>query len=304
MKHQRLGTTGLEVSDVGLGTFEWGHRVDDQVAQRLVDEYKDAGGNLIELPSSATMSAEVLGQLRLPEEILVLARVGVSMSEPDHIEVGLGRSRILSQVESLLRTVGREHLDVLVLDVFDAEVDRAETASAVETLLTLGKIRYVGVSHHTGWQLAEMRGAGIPVACAVAEYSLLNREAEAELVPATDYAGVSLIAGAGLGRGVLTDKYRNATPQDSRLAGELSDYAGAYLDERSNRVLAGVRRAATALGVSPLDIALAFNRQHGIASTLVSPRTPAQLAEVTGSAVELADEIAEVLDQISWSPPA
>ena len=160
----------------------------------------------------------------------------------------------------------------------------------------------MGVSHHTGWQLAEMRGAGIPVACVVAEYSLLNREAEAELVPAADYAGVSLIAGAGLGRGVLTDKYRNATPQDSRLAGELSEYAGAYLDERSNRVLAGVRRAATALGVSTLDIALAFNRQHGIASTLVSPRTSAQLAEVTASEVELADEIAEVLDQISWGP--
>lgn len=299
MKHQRLGTTGLDVSDVGLGTFEWGHRVDDRTAQRLVDDYRDAGGNLLELPSSATIAASVLGQLRLPEEMLLMARVGVSLSEPDHIEVGLGRARILSQVDALLHTTGRSHLDVLVLDVFDADVDRAETASAIDTLLTLGKIRYVGVSHHSGWQLAEMRGAGIPIACAVAEYSLLNRDAEDDLIPAADYAGVSLIAGAGLGRGVLTDKYRSATPQDSRLAGELSDYVGAYLDDRSNRVLAGVRKAATALGVSTTDIALAFNRHRGIACSLVSPRTPAQLAEVTGNEVELAEEIAEVLDQIS-----
>ena len=300
MKHQRLGTTGLEVSDVGLGTFEWGHRVDDQVAQRLVDEYKDAGGNLIELPSSATISAEVLGQLRLPEEILLLARVGVSMSEPDHIEVGLGRSRILSQVDSLLRTVGRDHLDVLVLDVFDAEVDRAETASAIETLLTLGKIRYVGVSHHAGWELAEMRGAGVPIACAIAEYSLLNREAENDLLPAANYAGVGLIAGAGLGRGVLSDKYRRGTPQDSRFAaGELTDYVGAYLDERSTRVLAGVRKAAAALGVTTTDIALAFNRHQGVSSSLVSARTPEQLAQLVSSEVELEPEIAEVLDQIS-----
>ncbi|UVI34403.1 aldo/keto reductase [Brevibacterium spongiae] len=299
MKHQRLGTTGLDVSDVGLGTFEWGHRVDDRTAQLLVDDYISAGGNLIELPSSATVAASVLGELRLPEEILVMARVGVSMSDADHIEVGLGRARILSQVDFLLRTTGRSHLDVLVLDVFDTDVDRSETASAIDTLLTLGKIRYVGVSHHTGWQLAEMRGAGIPIACAVAEYSLLNRDAEDDLIPAADYAGVSLIAGAGLGRGVLTDKYAASTPSDSRLAGELGDYVGAYLDDRSNRVLAGVRKAAAALGVSTTDIALAFNRHQGIACSLVSPRTPAQLAEITSSEVELAEEIAEVLDQIS-----
>lgn len=299
MKHQRLGRTGLEVSDVSLGTFEWGHRVEAPVAQSLVDAFVAAGGNLIELPSSGNYAAGVLSQLRLPEEILVMGRVGVSMSESSHIEVGLGRARILNQVDALLTTLQRDHLDVLILDVFDAEVERAETASAIETLLILGKIRYVGVSHHTGWQLAEMRGAGVPVACALAEYSLLNRDAEDELLPAADYAGVSVIAGAGLGRGVLTDKYRRATPQDSRLAGDLSDYVRSYLDESSNGVLAGVRKAAAALGVSTTDIALAFNRYRGIATTLVSARTLDQLSEITDSDVELEPEIAEVLDQIS-----
>ncbi|SDT15173.1 Predicted oxidoreductase [Brevibacterium sandarakinum] len=300
MKQQRLGNTGLDVSDVGLGTFEWGHRVDVPVAQRLVDDYVAAGGNLIELPTSGVHAAGVLSQLTLPEQIMLVARVGVSMSESSHIEVGLGRARILSQVDALLSATGRSHIDVLILDVFDPEVDRAETASAIDTLLTLGKIRYVGVSHHAGWELAEMRGAGVPIACAIAEYSLLNREAEDDLLPAANYAGVGLIAGAGLGRGVLSDKYRSGTPQDSRFAaGELSDYVGAYLDERSTRVLAGVRKAAAALGVTAADIALAFNRYQGVASSLVSARTPEQLAQVLGSDVDLEPEIAEVLDQIS-----
>lgn len=299
MKHNRLGTTGLDVSDVGLGTFEWGHRVDAEGAQRLVDDFAAAGGNLLELPSSGLPAAAVLGQLTLPDEIILAARVGVSMSESSHIELGLGRARILDQVRQLLETTGRDHLDILVLDVFDSDVDRSETASAIDTLLTLGTVRYVGVSHHTGWQLAEMRGAGIPIACAITEYSLLNRDADAELVPAADYAGVGIIAGAGLGRGVLTDKYQRATPQDSRLAGELSDYVSAYLDDGSAKVLAGVRRAAAALGVSTTDIALAFNRDRGIASTLVSARTPDQLAQIVGSDVALAPEIAEVLEQIS-----
>lgn len=300
MKQQRLGSTGLDVSDVGLGTFEWGHRVDVPVAQRLVDDYVAAGGNLIELPTSGVHATGVLSQLSLPEQIMLVARVGVSMSESSHIEVGLGRARILGQVDALLAATGRSHIDVLILDVFDPEVDRAETASAIDTLLTLGKIRYVGVSHHAGWELAEMRGAGVPVACAIAEYSLLNREAEDDLLPAANYAGVGLIAGAGLGRGVLSDKYRRGTPQDSRLAaGELSDYVGAYLDERSFRVLAGVRKAAAALGVTAADIALAFNRYQGVASSLVSARTPEQLAQVLDSDVELEPEIAEVLDQIS-----
>src|SRR5699024_670920 len=217
--------------------------------------------------------AEVIAQLRLPEEILMMARVGASMSEPDHIDVGLGRSRVLSQVDSLLRMTGREHLDVLILDVFDADVDRAETASAIETLLTLGKIRYVGVSHHTGWQLAEMRGAGLPIACAVAEYSLLNREAEDELIPAADYAGAVTIGVARLGRCVLADKFRPATALHPRLRGQLCESVGAYLADRSGRVLAGVLKAATALGVSMTDIALAFNRLRGIADSLVFART-------------------------------
>src|SRR5699024_10509690 len=88
-------------------------------------------------------------------------------------------------------------------------------------------------------------------------------------------------------------------PQDSRLGGELSEYVGAYLDDRSGRALAGVRKAATALGVSTTDIALAFNRRRGIACSLVSARTPAQLAEVTVSDVDSAEESAVVLYQIS-----
>src|SRR5699024_2496983 len=80
--------------DVGHGAVEWGHRVDARAAQRLVDEYSGAGGSVIELPSTGDSSAVVIAQLRLPEEILMMARVGVSMSEPDHIDVGLGRSRV------------------------------------------------------------------------------------------------------------------------------------------------------------------------------------------------------------------
>ena len=299
MKLQRLGTTGLAISDVGLGTFEWGHRVDAPTAQKLVDSYASAGGNLIELPSSGLHAAGVISQLRLPADVLMMARVGVSLNESSHISAGLGRARVLAEVDALLAATGRDHIDVLVLDVFDAEVDRSETASAIETLLLLGKIRYVGVSHHTGWQLSEMRGSGIPIACAVAEYSLLHRDAEHDLLPAADYGGVGLIAGAGLGRGVLTDKYRRGTPEDSRLAGPLSEYTAAHLAEPATQVLAGVRKAAISLGVSTLDIALAFNRHRGIAATLVSARTPEQLSEVIGSDVALEPEIAEVLDQIS-----
>ncbi|RBP64683.1 aryl-alcohol dehydrogenase-like predicted oxidoreductase [Brevibacterium sanguinis] len=299
MKHQRLGTTGLDVSDLGLGTFEWGHRVDVGAAQRILDVFIDAGGNLVELPSSGVQAAAVLSRLSVPAEIVLCARVGVSMSETSHIEVGLGRSRILDQVDRLLSATGREHIDVLVLDVFDEVVDKEETASALSTLLTLGKIRYIGLSHHTGWQLSEMRHMSVPVAAVLAEYSLLNREAEHDLIPAADYAGIGFIAGAGLGRGVLSDKYVRSTPGDSRAAGELAEYVGAYLDDRCSRVMAGVRRAATALGVSSADIALAFNRHRGVTSSLVSARTEEQMAALARSDVALAPEIAEVLEQIS-----
>ena len=187
-----------------------------------------------------------------------------------------------------------------MLDAFDDRIPVEESASVLRTLADAGDLGYVLLSHHSAWQLS-LRAAdtGIPIAGAIAEYSLLRREAEVSLRPALDYLGLGLIAGAGLGRGVLSGQYLRGIPSGSRGATELSGYVGAFLDDDSTGIVQGVSKAAAALGVDPVDIALAWNRSSLCASTIVSPRTRQQLDQLLGSDLELADEIRDVLDQIS-----
>jgi aryl-alcohol dehydrogenase-like predicted oxidoreductase len=299
MRSNRMGTTGLQVSDLSLGTFEWGRRVDEATARELLDAYASAGGTALELPSFDAPAVSLVAGLRLPSRIQLLVRAGVR-AEGTSAQLRTGRSDLLTDIRSLLRTLGRDHLDVLVLDAFDDRIPVEESASVLRTLADAGDLGYVLLSHHSAWQLS-LRAAdtGIPIAGAIAEYSLLRREAEVSLRPALDYLGLGLIAGAGLGRGVLSGQYLRGVPSGSRGATELSGYVGAFLDDDSTGIVQGVSKAAAALGVDPIDIALAWNRSSLCASTIVSPRTRGQLDQLLDSDLELADEIRDVLDQIS-----
>ncbi|GAA2091700.1 aldo/keto reductase [Brevibacterium salitolerans] len=300
MRQNQMGRTGLHVSELALGTFEWGRRVDAATAQELLDAYASAGGTLVELPAFDAPAVHLLGELRRPSRVALAARVGVSSPGGTGRRYRTGRVDLLADVRTLLSGLGREHLEVLVLDAFDPSVPLEETASALTVLAQRGDVGYVVASHHTAWQLALLSGfSGVPLAGAVAEYSLLRRDAEADLQPALDHMGLGLIAGAGLGRGVLTGQYLKRMPRGSRAGGDFSAYVGELLDEDSTGIVQGAVKAATALGVSPVDIALAWNRQSAAASTLVSPRTRAHLDELLASHLTLAPEIRDVLEQIS-----
>ncbi|MGO1397133.1 MAG: aldo/keto reductase [Brevibacterium yomogidense] len=301
MHSNRMGNTGLQVSDLSLGTFEWGRRVDEATARELLDAYASAGGTALELPAFDAPAVGLVTGMRIPSRVQLLARVGVRATEaggPPQLRTG--RSDLLTDVRTLLGALDRDHLDVLVLDAFDDQIPVEESASVLRTLVDAGDVGYVLLSHHSAWQLS-LRAAdsGLPFAGAIAEYSLLRRDAEASLRPALDYLGLGLIAGAGLGRGVLSGQYLRGLPTGSRGAGDLGGYVGELLDDDTTGVVQGVVKAATALGVDPIDIALAWNRRSLCASTIVSPRTRAQLDQLLASDLELADEISEVLDQIS-----
>lgn len=298
MRINRVGTSGFEVSELGLGAFEWGHRVSAETAQELVDLYATAGGTLLELPSFSSPAADVVGMLELPADISLLGRVGVRADHGD-VRLSTGRATVLAQAEALLRRTGAEHLDILVLDGFDPTTPLPETASALDTLLRRGDVVHVAAAHHSGWQLAVLRAAGIPVIAALTELSLLDRTAESEVLPAADYLGIGIIAGAALGRGILTGRYGTGTPRDSRGAGDGRAWVAERLTEDTRHVMAGVTKAAAGLGVEPLDVALAWNRELAVASSLVAPHSAAQLERILRSDLSLVPEIREALDQIS-----
>ncbi|GAB3053749.1 aldo/keto reductase [Sediminivirga luteola] len=299
-----VGRSGLRVSDIGLGTLEWGGRVDARTAGELLERYLDLGGSLVELPSAVSPAAEILGSL-LPDtgadsQPILCARSGVRMAADGPV-ADASRGTLLGQLDAVLATLGRSAVDLWVIDVWDASVPLDETLSAMETAWRSGRVRYLGLSHYAAWQIAAVAGQ-LPVTAVLAEHSLVHRAAEPDLLQVCDHYGIGVIAGAALGRGVLTGKYASGVPQGSRGAdAALSRYVSQRLGEREKRVVQGVLRAAHGLNLTPVQIALAWSAaKPGISSRLVAPRNVAQLEEVmTAELPELPEEILQALDEVS-----
>jgi aryl-alcohol dehydrogenase-like predicted oxidoreductase len=221
---------------------------------------------------------------------------------------GAARGALLAGLDATLTRLGTDHVDLWQLPGFDAAVPLEETLSAVQVAVFAGKARYAGLVAPTGWQLATVAERGralgsvtVPVSAQV-EYSLLCRDPEAELLPAAVHHGVGLLAWAPLGRGVLTGKYADGTPADSRAASpELASYVEARRTERATRIVHAVLTAADGLGTSPLAVALAWVRdQPGVGAAIVGARDAAQLtASIDADAVVLPAEIRAALDDVS-----
>src|SRR4030095_5302431 len=173
---------------------------------------------------------------------------------------------------------------------YDPQTPVEETLAALDHAVTTGRVRYVGVSNFAGWQTARAAAwqsaypGRAPIVAAQMEYSLLERGIERELVPAAAALGIGVLPWSPLGRGVLTGKYRDGTPSDSRAASShFSNFVGAYLGERSRQVVEAVARAADGLGWTPLEVALVWVRDRpGVTAPIIGARTAAQLRGALG----------------------
>ncbi len=306
-----MGSSGLEVSRIGLGTMTWGDSTDVDTATAQLTTFVDAGGTLVETADGYGDGAaqEVLGAVMatsVPREYLVIAGRGTLPGGP--LGDGAARGALLAGLDATLKRLDTDHLDLWQLPGFDAGVPLEETLSAVQVAVMSGRARYAGMVAPRGWQLATVAERGralgsitVPVSAQV-EYSLLSRDAETELLPAARHHGVGLMAWAPLGRGVLTGKYVEGTPADSRAASPAhAPYVEARRNERSARIVQSVLTAADGLGTSPLAVALSWVRDRpGVAAAVVGARDAAQLtASMATESVTLPAEIRAALDDVS-----
>jgi aryl-alcohol dehydrogenase-like predicted oxidoreductase len=311
VERRRVGSSGLEVSRIGLGTMTWGDSTDIDTATAQLTTFVDAGGTLVETADGYGDGAaqQVLGEVMaasVPREYLVIAGRGTQPGGP--LGDGAARGALLAGLDATLKRLGTDHLDLWQLPGFDATVPLEETLSAVQVAVMSGRVRYAGMVAPRGWQLATVaeRGRALgsitaPVSAQV-EYSLLSRDAELELLPAARHHGVGLMAWAPLGRGVLTGKYADGTPADSRAASPAhAPYVEARRNERSARIVQSVLTAADGLGTSPLAVALSWVRDRpGVAAAVVGARDAAQLtASMATESVTLPAEIRAALDDVS-----
>ncbi|MBW1599421.1 aldo/keto reductase [Streptomyces sp. JJ38] len=322
MKQRQLGRTGLRVSRIGLGTLTWaGHPGEQTAAERraadMLKLFWDAGGTLVDTADvyADGVAEYLLGRLLdglVPRRDLVIATKSGGVAEPDRRFDG-SRGHLLAALDASLARLGTDYVDLWQIHGFDPLTPLEETLHAVDLAVSSGRARYAGVAGYPtlpGWQLAKAAtwqlaepARRIRLAGAQLEYSLLQRGAEREVLPAVRDLGLGLLPASPLGRGVLSGKYREGTaPPDSRGASErLAGFVEPYLGERAERIVDAVATAAEGLAVSPLQVALAWVRDRpGVAAPLVGARTAGQLEEALSvEALTLPEEINRALDDVS-----
>jgi aryl-alcohol dehydrogenase-like predicted oxidoreductase len=288
--------------------MSWAQETDEQDAAELLHAFVAAGGTVVDTAASyaqgqaEAMLGSMLGDVVARSEVVISTKAGVSSSETRR-SINASRGALLSALDASLARLGTDYIDIWFAQEWDPNVPLEETLSALELAQRSGRARYVGISNYNGWQTAKAAAvAGFTLVANQSEYSLVNRKAEEELIPAVEDAGLGLMAWAPLGRGVLSGKYRGQIPADSRAAqGRLAGYVEPYLEPRESRVVEAVSMAARGLGRSPLDVSLSWLLSRpGVSSAVVGPRNAVQLKELLDAQLSvLPTEIARALEDVS-----
>jgi len=313
MQERFVGRTGLRVSRLGLGTLTWGRDTDEHEARDQLIAFTEAGGTLVDTAAgygdgaSEALIGTLLGDVVSRDDVVLATKAGISRARGRR-ETNASRGHLVRSLDASLRRLGVDHVDLWQVHTWVDDTPLDETLSALDYAVSTGRAGYVGVSNYSGWQSAQAAtwqsvGPGrARLASNQVEYSLLNRSAETEVIPAADALGLGILPWSPLGRGVLTGKYRGGTPADSRAASpHFADFVGTYLNERSQRIVEAVARAAEGLDWSPLEVALTWVRDRpGVVAPIVGARTAAQLrGSLTVEECVLPDEITQALDDVS-----
>jgi aryl-alcohol dehydrogenase-like predicted oxidoreductase len=312
MQQRPLGRSGLAVSRLALGTMTWGRDTDPDDAAAQLKLFLDAGGTLLDTADvygdgdAESVIGSLLDHLVPRDEVLIATKAGLTPYAGRRRDGS--RGNLLGSLDRSLRRLGTDYVDLWQVHGYDPQTPLEETLSALDHAVDSGRVRYVGVSNFAAWQTARAATwqsaypGRAPIVAAQMEYSLLERGIERELLPAARALGIGVLPWSPLGRGVLTGKYRNGRPLDSRAATEhFAPFVQNYLEPRSSSIVEAVATAAAGLGVSPLEVALAWIRDRpGVTAPILGARTAGQLqGALQSEALSLPDEIAQALDDVS-----
>jgi aryl-alcohol dehydrogenase-like predicted oxidoreductase len=291
----------------------WGRDTDEIEAADQCRAFLDAGGNFIDTAStygdgdSERVIGGLIGTLFNRDEVIIATKAGIGFADGVR-KIDASRHSLIAELDRSLSRLGSDFVDIWQIHAWDDATPLDDTLSALDYAYTTGRARYVGISNYSGWQIAraatkqQSNSMKAPLTTVQNEYSLLNRDAELEILDAAQECGVGFLAWAPLARGVLTGKYRKGVPSDSRgAAPHFAKHIEPYLDNRSSRIVEAVAVAAEGLGYSPLEVALAWVRDApGVTTSLIGARTGAQLRGVLKSEeISLPEIVRNALNDVS-----
>jgi aryl-alcohol dehydrogenase-like predicted oxidoreductase len=319
MDYRTLGRSGCAVSSLTLGTMTFGKETDEEGSHAQLDAFVEAGGNLVDTADvyTAGTSEEIIGRWlakTTPEkrDTVVLATKGRFPMGDDVNAIGLSRRHLQRALDDSLRRLGVETVDLYQVHSWDPVTPLEETLGTLDDFVRQGKVRYVGLSNYTGWQvqktvaLAREHGWAPPVTLQP-QYNLLVRELEWEIVPSCQDAGLGLLPWSPLGGGWLTGKYtQQERPTGATRLGEDPSRGVEAYDRRSSKqrtwdVVDALREVAEGRGVSMAQVALAWLVDRpAVTSVILGARTTEQLEDNLGAAgLHLSAEESARLDAAS-----
>lgn len=310
MEYRNLGNSGLEVSVVGLGTNNFGQRMDAQRAEGVVLECLEQGINLFDTADvygGRGPSEEFLGRaLRGRRHEAVVATKFASPMGEGPMQKGASRRWIMQAVEDSLRRLETDYIDLYQVHRPDPNTPDDETMRTLDDLVRSGKVRYLGNSNYSGWQIAhnhwiaETRGYA-PFISAQNEYSLLDRRIEAEVVPAARKFGLGLLPFFPLASGLLTGKYRRDAPRPEGARLAQGPAADRLLTERNFDTVEKLEAFAQARGHTLLELAFSWLATQDFVGSVIAGATSPEQVRANAAAASwrlTAEEMAEV-DQIT-----
>jgi aryl-alcohol dehydrogenase-like predicted oxidoreductase len=304
MQYRNLGRSGLQVSAIGLGTNQFGGKVDQAGVHAIIDAALDLGINLIDTADvyQNGRSETTLGEaLKGKWHKVVLATKAFHPTGDGPNDKGASRYHLIAAVEDSLRRLQSDHIDLLQMHRWDDRTPIEETLRALDDLVASGKVRYIGASNYLAWQLARANllaevNHWTPFVSIQNHYHLFERELEREMLSFCADQRVGILPYFPLAGGFLTGKYRRGAPAPAGSRGESSPYVQAYMTEANYARVEALEGWAADRGHTLAELAHAWLLAHPEVSSVISGATGveqltanAQSAGWELSAADLAD---------------
>jgi len=316
MRYRKLGTSGLDVSVLGLGTNAFGGRADKDTSIRVLHHAVDNGITFIDTANiyTGTKSEEIIGEAfeGRRHEVILATKAGMKRGEGPNSS-GSSRQHIFQEIEGSLKRLRTDYIDLYQIHAFDPKTPLDETLRALDDLVSSGKVRYVGASNYSAWQL--MKSLAISDKRQLTQYvsvqpgySLADRGVERELLPFCSDQGIGVIPYFPLAGGILTGKYSGGSvPSGSQLDknpnfAQRMDAARMELGERVAKIAAEIGTSATALSLAWLM------HQPAVSTVIAGATREAQIDEnLKAVELDLSQDVLQALNEASedfiYSPP-
>lgn len=312
MEYKFLGSTGIQVSQLCMGTMTFGNEANKQESAAMFKRCRDAGVNFFDCANvySQGLAEEILGGLiaGTRDELVITSKAWGQMGTDINAQ-GSSRKNIISSLEASLKRLQTSYIDIYFLHGFDPHTPLEESLATLNDLVAQGKIRYIGASNFAAWQIAKALGVSAlhdwpSFKCIQPMYNLIKRQAEVEILPLAQSENIGVVSYNPLGGGLLTGKYGQKIESSQNRLGRVKMYGKRYGDAW---MLAAAQKYVTLahdLDINPVSLAVSWAAAHpGVTSPIIGARNVGQLEDSLRSIeIDMTPELYKKIADLTPTP--